>query len=272
MAIILDGKALSRKIEAELKERIESNPRSIVRPPKLAVVTVGDDPASQVYVRNKKRACERVGITFEQHLIPSSALTTEVYRVIHSLNGDNKVDGIILQLPTGLGGPCDKFLQHTIARDKDVDGFKESSRFKPCTPKGIVRLLDEYKVPIEGANAVVIGRSDIVGRPLARMLTDRDATVTLCHSKTKQLYEHCWKANIIVSAAGVPNLVNRFFVQHGCTIVDVGINWHDGKMCGDVDFNDVETEAAYITPVPGGVGPMTVAMLMENTVLAWEGR
>lgn len=268
MAIILDGKTLARKIEASLKHEIENS--GIKTPPKLLVVTVGDDAASEVYVRQKMKAAERCGIDFEQHAFPANVPYHTIAEHLRYSNEVLDADGVILQLPTPFPRDTERKLTNRIYRQQDVDGLVENSRFEPCTPKGIMRLLDEYSIQIAGKHVVIVGRSDIVGKPLARMMLDRDATVTVCHSKTKNIMLHMNNADILVSAVGLDQPWTDMYVNKGATVIDVGISRSNGKLHGDFDFDSVSRVAEYITPVPGGVGPMTVAMLMENTVTAWK--
>ncbi len=274
MATIIDGKKLAEKIRSCLKEKISS----FKKKPGLAAIVVGDNPASKVYVDSKERQCREVGIYSERYNLPEKTTQAELLQLIGRLNSSSKIHGILVQLP--LPAHIDKEnVFASIKIEKDVDGFcsQNISRLASgeeamvsCTPKGIIRLLEEYKIPIKGSNAVVIGRSMIVGKPTAMLLTNRDATVTVCHSKTKNLSEFTKKADIIIAAVGKPKLVTAGLVKKGCTVIDVGINKVDGKLVGDVDFDSVSMKAAFITPVPGGVGPMTVAMLLENTVECYE--
>lgn len=259
-AIIMDGKKVAREIETEIKWHIINEELK----PRLLIVTDGHDTASKVYIRNKVKAAERCGIT-------PIVISTEERSPFDIVELYPEFDGIIVQLP--MQNKLDaEYLISEIPYKKDVDGLKPDSYhfgyFEPCTPLGIIRLLDYYNIPIAGQNAVVIGRSELVGKPLARMLMDRDATVTVCHSKTKDLGMHVIGADILISAAGVPNLINDSAYTAGQVIIDVGINRVNGKLCGDVNFEKYAEYASHITPVPGGVGPMTVAMLMENTLYA----
>ena len=263
MPTILDGKALATSIQGELHELvIQKNLH-----PCLAIITVGDDPASAVYVRNKKKACDEIGVECRHKCLPSSTSEKELISLIKELNRDETVHGIIVQLPLPKHiNP--KKITETIWRRKDVDGFGQNSLFHPCTPEGIIRLLDHYLIPIESRNVVIIGRSDIVGKPLARMMLDRNANVTVLHSKTTNADRHTYlhNADIIVSAVGSPMLVVPVNISPQTVIVDVGINRNqNGKLCGDVHPGAYDISFAY-TPVPGGVGPMTVAMLMEHVV------
>lgn len=262
MPTILDGKALATSIQGELHELvIQKNLH-----PCLAILTVGNDPASAVYVRNKKKACDEIGIEC-RHICYSESITQATLKSsIRTLNNDTSVHGIIIQLPLPKHLNAEEIKEY-VWRSKDVDGFGQNSLFHPCTPEGILRLLDRYLIPIEGKNVVILGRSDIVGRPLARMMLDRNANVTVLHSKTGDEDRHDFleKANIIVSAVGKPNVVVPNDI-YNATIVDVGINRNEnGKICGDVHPLAYEFSHAY-TPVPGGIGPMTIAMLMEHVV------
>lgn len=263
MSIILDGKALATSIKGDLHEIVSKAQLH----PCLVIVTVGDDPASAVYVRNKKKACDEIGIECRHKCLPSDTPEKELISLIKELNRDETVHGIIVQLPLPKHiNP--KKITETIWRSKDVDGFGQNSLFHPCTPEGIIRLLDHYLIPIESRNVVIIGRSDIVGKPLARMMLNRDANVTVLHSKTTEEDRHMYlrTADIIISAVGSPMLVTSFDVSPRTVIVDVGINRdQNGKLCGDVRPDTYDLSFAY-TPVPGGVGPMTVAMLMEHVV------
>lgn len=278
MAEIIDGKKIASEIEQDLAIKVREYTAGGTTPC-LAVILVGDDLASKVYVRNKQRACERVGIRTEQINLPTNILQEKVINVIHELNNRKDVHGILLQLPLP-----EWFNPGAIIREidplKDVDCFHPYNtglmymgipRFLPCTPAGIMRLLRESRTPIVGSRAVVVGRSNIVGKPTAVLLTQAGATTTICHSRTWDIEEECKQADILVSATGVPNFITADMVKPGATVIDVGINRDENeKLCGDVDFPAVEQIAGKITPVPGGVGPMTIAMLMENTVKAME--
>ncbi len=270
MTIILDGKLLADKITQNLKEKTAS----LKLKPKLAVIIAGDNPASLIYVKNKQKRAEEIG--FESIVLPMPKDVSEenLLENIYILNEMKEVNAVLVQLP--LPDHINKFnVIEAIAPEKDVDCFSSRNAGKmlcgyqpyvlPCTPKGIIRLLDNYNIELEGRNVLVIGRSNIVGKPLSVMLQARNATVTVAHSKTQNLKDIALKADIIVSAAGCANLVTADFVHDGAVIVDVGINRVNGKLTGDVDFANVYPKASYITPVPGGVGPMTIAMLMENT-------
>ncbi len=271
--MILDGKAVSEKRLELLKEMIEESGLY----PRLATVIVGEDPASQMYVRMKHRACERVGIGSIGIDLPADASTERALEVVVKLNNDPDINGILVQLPLPPGVDTGRVI-NAIAPNKDVDGFHPCNigrlfsgdpLFAPCTPQGIMTILEEYRIPIAGKHAVVIGRSIDVGRPMAALLLNADATVTICHSKTGDLKDEARRADILVSAVGKAKFVGPDMVKEGAAVIDVGINHdEDGKLCGDVDFEAVKDVAGAITPVPGGVGPMTIATLMENTFKA----
>ncbi len=282
-AVILDGKALSRKINNHLREKIADLQPKIGRPPGLAVLMVGDNPASAVYVRNKEKACNRIGMaSFGKHLpgnISQEALATE----IAALNQDNNVDGILIQLP--LPQHLDAItLLHQIHPDKDADGLhplnlgklvRSEPGLRSCTPAGVIKLLEAYNIALEGKKAVVLGRSILVGKPLGLMLLEKNATVTMAHSKTQNLSQVCQEADILVAAVGKPELVTASMVKPGAVVIDVGINRiidpeGNSHLVGDVEFESVSKVASYITPVPGGVGPMTVAMLLNNTYWSYS--
>lgn len=271
--MILDGKAVSEKRLELLKEMIEESGLY----PRLATVIVGNDPASQMYVRMKHRACEQVGIGSIGIDLPADASTERVLEAVVKLNNDPDINGILVQLPLPAGVDTGRVI-NAVAPNKDVDGFHPCNigrlfsgdpLFAPCTPQGIMTILEEYRIPIAGKHAVVIGRSIDVGRPMAALLLNADATVTICHSKTGDLKEEARRADILVSAVGKAKFVGPDMVKEGAAVIDVGINHdEDGKLCGDVDFEAVKDVAGAITPVPGGVGPMTIATLMENTFKA----
>jgi methylenetetrahydrofolate dehydrogenase (NADP+) / methenyltetrahydrofolate cyclohydrolase len=277
MATLLDGRRLAAAIEERLNAVITDGLAVAGRPPGLAVLRVGDDPASGVYVANKEKACRRVGISSHGGHLPADTPAGEVLALIGRLNADPTVDGILLQLPLPQDldeGP----LLAAIDPDKDADGLhtlnlgrllKGEPGPRSCTPAGVMALLRTAAVPIAGARAVVVGRSILVGKPMALMLQAADATVTMAHSRTHHLAEVTQEAEILVVAAGRPRLIGAQHVRPGAVVVDVGIHRVEGRLCGDVDYETVEPLAAAITPVPGGVGPMTVAMLLVNTVLAW---
>jgi methylenetetrahydrofolate dehydrogenase (NADP+) / methenyltetrahydrofolate cyclohydrolase len=282
-ATILDGKALAQQIQTELKSRIPSLQAQMQRPPGLAVIRVGDDPASAVYVRNKERSCDRVGIASLGRHFPATASYEEIATEIQNLNQDDLVDGILLQLP--LPSHLDAVsLLYQIDPDKDVDGLhpmnlgrlmRGEPGFRSCTPAGVMRLLQAYDIDPRGKQAVVIGRSILVGKPMALMLLEADATVTIAHSRSPNLAEITRNADILVSAVGRPGLISAEMVKPGATVVDVAIvrtEDADGntRLVGDIDYESVRQVAGFITPVPGGVGPMTVAMLLHNTVWRYE--
>lgn len=275
---IIDGKACAEHCRNALKERVE-NLKSRKITPGLAVILVGNNPASQVYVKNKIIACEKLGIFSQKIALKEETNEAELLSHIHQLNQNPNIHGILVQLPLPQQISEEAILK-AIAPQKDVDGFhaqnlgalvQNTKALVACTPKGIMRLLDEEKIEIEGKHAVIIGRSTIVGKPLALLLINRGATVTVCHSKTKNLAAHTQNADILIVAIGRANFVTQEMVKKGAVVIDVGINrLANGKLAGDVDFESVKNKAAAITPVPGGVGPMTIAMLMENTVFAAE--
>ena len=277
MAEIIDGKIVSAKIRSELALEIADFIKLSGRKPGLAVVVVGNDPASAVYVRNKHKACLEVGIESYQIELSEDTSEEELLGIIDRLNADDKVDGILVQLPLPKTISAEKVIER-ISPLKDVDAFHPVNVGKivtgkynllPCTPAGVIELLDYYKVEISGKRCVVIGRSNIVGKPMALLLTERNGTVTLCHSKTQNLAEICREADIIVVAMGRAEFLKANMVKPGAVVIDVGINRLDNsKLCGDVAFGEVSAIASMITPVPGGVGPMTIAMLLKNTLSA----
>jgi methylenetetrahydrofolate dehydrogenase (NADP+)/methenyltetrahydrofolate cyclohydrolase len=274
MAVIMDGKETARKIRENLKGKVDDLKAKNIFP-KLAVIMVGDDGASKIYVRNKSKACEEVGIEYEEFLLGDETTQEELLNLINELNNRQDINGILLQSPIPKHLNINEAFR-TILPEKDVDGFNPINVGKlvlgqetliSCTPFGIIKLLEEYNVPIEGKNAVVIGRSNIVGKPMFNCLLNKNATVTICHSKTENLKKITKTADILVSAIGKPKFVTKDMVKPGAVVIDVGINRNEqGKVCGDVDFENVKDLASYITPVPGGVGPMTIAMLMNNIV------
>ncbi len=276
---LLDGKQMAEEKMAELKTQAEAlKSRGIV--PGLAVVLAGNDPASQVYVRNKEKACQALGIRSETHRLPETVSQAEAEALVARLNADPAVDGILVQLPLPEGLDESKLLQ-LIEPKKDVDGFHPvnvgalasgQQGMIPCTPKGIMHMLKAAGVPLAGKEAVVIGRSNIVGKPTALLLLRENCTVTICHSKTENLREHTRRADILVAAVGKPRFVTADMVKPGAAVIDVGINRTEAELVGDVDFENVAQVAGYLSPVPGGVGKMTVCMLMENTLLAARER
>lgn len=275
MADIIDGKELAKNIRETLAEEVKELKLAEIHP-KLAVVMVGEDKASKIYVKNKSRACEEIGIQYEEYLLPTETTMQELTELIEKLNNDVTIHGILVQSPLPEGLDANEAFR-TISPKKDVDGFHpvnvgklslNQDCFVSCTPYGIMKILDSYHIPVEGANAVIIGRSNIVGKPLAQCLLNKNATVTICHSKTKQLKEITKQADILVAAIGKPKFVTEDMVKEGATVIDVGINRTEEGLVGDTDFEKIKNKVSYITPVPGGVGPMTVAMLMSNVVKA----
>jgi methylenetetrahydrofolate dehydrogenase (NADP+)/methenyltetrahydrofolate cyclohydrolase len=277
-AQIIDGRAVATEIRLQCKERVAAlKARGVV--PGLAVIVVGDDPASAIYVRNKIRACEQVGINSFKYGFPKDAAPQAVLELITVLNGRSDVHGILVQLPLPPQFARLEILR-AISVDKDVDGFHlynvgglvvGDTVFPPCTPYGVLKLLEHEQIELEGKNVVVVGASNIVGKPMALMLMQRDATVCICHAKTRDLAQFTILADVLVVAAGQPNLIVPQMVKTGAVVIDVGINrLPNGKLVGDVDFAGVRQKASYITPVPGGVGPMTVTMLLSNTIGAAE--
>lgn len=275
MAVIMDGKALSKKIRENIKIEVEKLKEKNIFP-KLAVIMVGEDPASKVYVRNKSKACQDTGIAYEEFLLNENASMDELLKVIKELNERKDIHGILLQSP--IPKPLDIYTAfETIDFRKDVDGFHpinigrltlKRQTFISCTPHGVMKLLEEYHIPLKGANVVILGRSNIVGKPLAQCLLNEDATVTICHSKTKNIEEITKNADVLISAIGKPKFVTKDMVKENAVVIDVGINRLETGIVGDVDFEKVKEKASYITPVPGGVGPMTIAMLLHNVVIA----
>jgi methylenetetrahydrofolate dehydrogenase (NADP+) / methenyltetrahydrofolate cyclohydrolase len=275
-AIVMDGKLISREIKATLRNETEVlKKQGIV--PGLAAVLVGENPASVIYVRNKRKACEESGIYSEGHALPESTSQSDLINLIERLNKDPKIHGILVQLPLPKHHNVELVL-NSISPDKDVDGLHPYNIgklmmadpvFVPCTPAGVMAMLDFHSIPIEGRRAVVVGRSNLVGKPVAMLLMHRNATVTVCHSRTQNLAEICRSADILVAAMGKAKFVTEKMVKEGAAVIDVGINrLPDGKLVGDVDYEAVSKRAGWITPVPGGVGPMTIAMLLQNTLLS----
>jgi methylenetetrahydrofolate dehydrogenase (NADP+)/methenyltetrahydrofolate cyclohydrolase len=279
-AQLIDGVALSRLLRVDIKRRAAELTASGLRPG-LAVVLVGEHPASQVYVRNKVRACEENGIYSRLVRLPADASEAELLARIDELNSDPQIHGILVQLPLPPGIDSRTVIE-AISAEKDVDGFHMLSAgalmtgnlgFKPCTPYGVMKMLESVDTSLSGAHAVVVGRSNIVGKPMALLLLERDATVTICHSATRDLGAITRQADIIVAAVGRPGLVTPGMVKPGAVVIDVGMNrGADGRLCGDVDFEAVKEVAGWITPVPGGVGPMTITMLLTNTVESAEAK
>lgn len=272
---LIDGKVISAAVKERVKNEVaELNAKGITVG--LAVIIVGEDPASKVYVSNKKKACEALGIISREYALPEATTEQELLNLIKNLNNDPEINGILCQLP--LPKHLDeKLIINSIDPEKDVDAFHPVNvgkimigdyYFLPCTPAGVMEMLKYEGIEVEGKNCVVIGRSNIVGKPMNMLLLHKNGTVTICHSKTKNLAEICKNADILVAAVGRPNFVTADMVKDGAVVIDVGINRVDGKLCGDVDFENVKEKASAITPVPGGVGPMTIAMLMQNTLTA----
>ena len=273
---ILDGKLLAQKVKSQLKAEVEKMKQQGINPG-LAVILVGENPASQIYVRLKRQDCEQLGIHSEQYTLPEETTEQELLDLIDKLNNDSNIHGILVQLPVP------KHINETniinaISPSKDVDAFHPENvgkimtgdyQFLPCTPAGVMDLIDETGIDLTGKNCVVVGRSNIVGKPQAMLLLHRNATVTICHSKTSNLNEICSRADVLVVAVGRANLIGKDAVKEGAVVIDVGMNKNpDGTLCGDVNYAEVEPIASYITPVPGGVGPMTITMLMQNTLTA----
>ncbi len=273
MAKIIDGKAVSQKVKDEIRAEIEKDGLSIG----LAVVIVGNNQASRVYVNNKKKACEVCGIKSYEYALPEETTEEQLLELVDTLNEDKNINGILVQLPLPKQINEEKIIER-ISPEKDVDAFHATNvgkimignyAFLPCTPAGVMELIHSTGTEISGKECVVIGRSNIVGKPMAMLLLHENATVTICHSRTKDLAEVCRRADILVSAVGKADFVTADMVKDGAVVIDVGMNRNaEGKLCGDVKYDEVEPKASYITPVPGGVGPMTIAMLMKNTLMA----
>ena len=273
---LLKGQEVAQKTREKLKEEVAELKEKGINP-KLAVIMVGDDSASQIYVRNKSKVCNEIGIEFDEYLLPEKTKQKELLELIEKLNDDKTINGILLQSPIPQHLDINEAFR-TISPEKDVDGFHPTNvgklvlgqdTFISCTPFGIMKIFEDYNINLEGKNAVVIGRSNIVGKPMSQCLLNKNATVTICHSRTKNLPEITKQADIVVAAIGKPCFVTADMVKEDAIVIDVGINrGEDGKIKGDVDFENVKEKASYITPVPGGVGPMTIAMLMTNVVKA----
>ena len=272
--MILDGKTLSDKIKNEIKSKV----KNYLIKPTLAVIQIGDDEASNIYINSKRKACENVGINFIHAKFDEDTNEQEIINKIIELNNDSYVNGILIQLPIPKKFDTYKLL-NLINKNKDVDGltdinmgllFKDYNNLVPCTPQGIVKLLEEYNIDLLGKHAVVVGKSNLVGKPLAMLLLQDGATVTICHSKTLDLKQYTKQADILICAVGKKDLITKDMVKEKAVVVDVGMNRVDGKLYGDVDFENIKDIASYITPVPGGVGPMTVAMLLSNVLKNYE--
>ena len=279
MAVIqINGKELSEKIKELIKKETEDLKTKIDKVPGIAVILAGDDPASSIYVGSKEKMALNIGFHSVVEKIPSNVTTDEILNLVDKFNNDNNIHGILVQLP--LPSQVDeKKVLRAIKPEKDVDGFHPynvgllnigEDCLMPCTPLGVMTMLKEYNIDCTGKNAVVVGRSNIVGKPISAMLTKANATVTICHSKTKDIEKICSNADILVAAIGQPKYITKEYIKKGAVVIDVGINRVDGKLCGDVDFDDVKDLCSYITPVPGGVGPMTIITLMNNTLKAFK--
>ncbi|MBQ8886213.1 MAG: bifunctional methylenetetrahydrofolate dehydrogenase/methenyltetrahydrofolate cyclohydrolase FolD [Candidatus Gastranaerophilales bacterium] len=276
MAEIIDGKELAKKVRKELKKDVEALKAKGINP-KLAVIMVGNDPGSTVYVRNKSKACEKVGIEFEEFLFDEKTEEAELLDLIDKLNADDSIHGILLQCPVPKHIDVNKAFRR-ISPNKDVDGFNPinvgnltigEDAFISCTPYGVVKMFEEYNIETEGKRAVILGRSNIVGKPMIQCMLNKNSTVTVCHSRTQNIGEVIKEADIVIAAIGKPNFVKAEMVKDGAVVIDVGINrLEDGTITGDVDYENVAPKASFITPVPGGVGPMTIAMLLNNVVKA----
>jgi methylenetetrahydrofolate dehydrogenase (NADP+)/methenyltetrahydrofolate cyclohydrolase len=275
-AELIDGKAIAASVRADVAEAVTEVAGLLGRSPTLATVLVGEDPASEVYIRNKHAACAEAGIESVHHSLPADIPEDELVSLVESMSRDSAIDGILVQLPLPSGLDEDRVIS-AISPGKDVDGLTAynagllaSGRpgLVPCTPAGVIEMLDRIGFELEGSDAVVIGRSQLVGRPLVSLLLQRNATVTICHSRTRDLAGTCRRADLVIAAVGVAGLVGPDFIKPGATVIDVGINRTDEGLVGDVDFDPVSRVAAAITPVPGGVGPMTIAMLLSNTLSA----
>jgi len=283
MGKILDGKACSAQIRAALASEIKTIISKVERPPCLAVIWVGKNPASATYVKAKGKACEKIGMDFQLHHLPETVTEKKLVALIHSLNKNHNVDALLVQLPLPKQ-ISEESVVSAISPEKDADGFHPYNlgrlimgkpTFIPCTPAGILELLQKNGIETTGKEVVIVGRSNIVGKPLAVLLMQKalgNATVTVCHTATRDLVFHTKRADILIVAAGKPKMIKADMVKEGVIVIDVGIHRTEQGLCGDVDFEEVEPKTFAITPVPGGVGPMTVAMLLKNTVLAWKGR
>ncbi len=276
MSTIMDGEALSLKIQDEMKQQLKS---CMIRP-SVAVIQVGDDPASNSYIKRKEKACNAVGVYFRHYKFDADTPELTIINKIKELNNDDYVNGILVQLPLP-ERYNEKRIANSISNSKDVDGLTDINTGRmingrktlvPCTPLGVMRILEEYEIPIEGKHVVIVGRGKLVGKPLATLMLAKDATVTVCHSKTVDLKSITKQADILVAAVGSPKMITEDMVKDDAVVIDVGVNRVDGKLCGDVDFEKVSKKASYITPVPKGVGPMTVAMLLENIVTCYNNK
>ena len=276
MAVIIDGKKLAKKTLEKLKKECEELKEKGIKS-RFAVILVGNNPASKIYIKNKNKACNEVGIEYEEYLLEENTTQEELIELIEKLNDKKEINGILLQSPIPKHLDINEAFR-TISYKKDVDGFHPMNvgklalgqdTFVSCTPYGVMKMFEEYNIDLTGKNVVILGRSNIVGKPLSQCCLNKNATVTICHSKTKNLSEHTKKADILISAIGKSKFVTEDMVKEGAVVIDVGINRDEnGKITGDVDFEKVNKKASYITPVPGGVGPMTIAMLMNNVIKA----
>ncbi|WP_374027577.1 bifunctional methylenetetrahydrofolate dehydrogenase/methenyltetrahydrofolate cyclohydrolase FolD [Bdellovibrio bacteriovorus] len=282
MVLILDGKEVAKEVRASLVPRVAKFKETYGRAPHLSVVIVGDDKASHVYVKNKKIACEKIGMTSTIHTLPAETTQSELNQILSKLNNDNGVDGILVQFPLPKHLSSDEVLK-LVSAEKDADGltyeslgyfFAGKPLVSPCTPAGVMEILKHYRIPVEGKKAVVVGRSNIVGKPMALLLTEANATVTLCHSKTSNMSELTKQADLVVVAAGKARLLGKEDFKKDAIVIDVGMHGsgQGGKLCGDVRFEELDGWAKAATPVPGGVGPMTIAMLLKNTCQLAEQR
>ena len=276
MSIIMDGEALSLKMQDEMKQQLKS---CMIRP-SVAVIQVGDDPASNSYIKRKEKACNAVGVYFRHYKFDADTPELSIINKIKELNNDDYVNGILVQLPLP-ERYNEKRIANSISNSKDVDGLTDINTGRmingrktlvPCTPLGVMRILEEYEIELVGKHVVIVGRGKLVGKPLATLMLAADATVTVCHSKTTNLAEITKQADVLVCAVGSPKMITADMVREGAVVIDVGVNHVDGKLCGDVDFDKVSKKASYITPVPKGVGPMTVAMLLENIVTCYNNK
>ena len=276
MSIIMDGEALSLKMQDEMKQQLKS---CMIRP-SVAVIQVGDDPASNSYIKRKEKECNAVGVYFRHYKFDADTPELSIINKIKELNNDDYVNGILVQLPLP-ERYNEKRIANSISNSKDVDGLTDINTGRmingrktlvPCTPLGVMRILEEYEIELVGKHVVIVGRGKLVGKPLATLMLAADATVTVCHSKTTNLAEITKQADVLVCAVGSPKMITADMVREGAVVIDVGVNRVDGKLCGDVDFDKVSKKASYITPVPKGVGPMTVAMLLENIVTCYNNK
>ena len=276
MSIIMDGEALSLKMQDEMKQQLKS---CMIRP-SVAVIQVGDDPASNSYIKRKEKACNAVGVYFRHYKFDADTPELSIINKIKELNNDDYVNGILVQLPLP-ERYNEKRIANSISNSKDVDGLTDINTGRmingrktlvPCTPLGVMRILEEYEIELVGKHVVIVGRGKLVGKPLATLMLAADATVTVCHSKTTNLAEITKQADVLVCAVGSPKMITADMVREGAVVIDVGVNRVDGKLCGDVDFDKVSKKASYITPFPKGVGPMTVAMLLENIVTCYNNK